>query len=399
MGTFLPVVNIGGPAWPVVLPPFTYEPLSPARLLDTRASGQTVDGQFRGGGPRPGGSTLELQVTGRAGVPATASAAVLNVTVSGATRAGFVTAFPCGTARPNASNLNYRVGQTVPNLVIAKIGQGGKVCLYVEGATQLIADITGYQPFHTAYGGLSPARLLDTRGSGATVDGQFQRGGVRASGSTLALQVAGRGGVPTTATSVVLNVTVSGATAAGFVTVFPCGTTRPNASNLNYTAGQTVPNLVIAKIGQNGQVCLYVERATQLIADVAGTFPPNDPFVGLAPARLLDTRSSGQTVDGQQRGGGPRAAGTTLEVQVTQRGGVPAGASAVVLNVTATGATRAGFVTVFPCGQPRPNASNLNYTAGQTVPNLVISRVGANGRVCFYTESATNLIADVTGAY
>jgi hypothetical protein len=105
-----------------------FEPLAaPQRLLDTRPGAATADGQFAGIDVRPAGSTLELVVAGRAGVSATASSVVLNVTVDAARDDGFVTVHPCDTPRPNASNLNYRSGQTIPNTVVTRLGAGGTV--------------------------------------------------------------------------------------------------------------------------------------------------------------------------------------------------------------------------------------------------------------------------------
>jgi hypothetical protein len=120
--------------------------LSPARLLETRDGLSTVDGALNGVGVRGVGSTTELQVAGRGGVPGDAAAVVLNVTVTGGVGPGFVTVFPCGSAQPNASNLNYLAGSTVANAVIAKIGVGGRVCLFVSNGTHLIADVNGYFP-------------------------------------------------------------------------------------------------------------------------------------------------------------------------------------------------------------------------------------------------------------
>jgi hypothetical protein len=125
-----------------------YMPISPARLLDSRPGSATVDSQFAGGGVVGAGGVLELSVLGRGGVPASGvGAVVLNVTVTAPTAASFVTVWPTGEARPNASNLNMAAGQTVPNLVIAKVGAGGKVSLANEaGSTHLIADVTGWFP-------------------------------------------------------------------------------------------------------------------------------------------------------------------------------------------------------------------------------------------------------------
>ncbi|MCU1389163.1 MAG: hypothetical protein JWL72_2501 [Ilumatobacteraceae bacterium] len=373
--------------------------LVPARLLDTRADGTTVDGAGQAAGLQEAGSTIEVQVIGRAGVPAGAAAAVLNVTVTDARAAGFVTVWPCGSDRPNASSLNYVAGSTVPNGVIAKIGANGKVCLYVSNAAHLLVDVAGFFSATAPYVPLVPARVLDTRPDGTTFDGQGQAAGLPAQGSVTEVQITGRAGVPADAAAVVLNVTVTEARGAGFVTVFPCGTDRPNASNLNYVTGSTVPNNVIAKIGAGGKVCLYTSNATHLLADVNGYFRPTTAFQAIVPARLLDTRADGSTIDGANQGAGVAAQGSVTEVQVTGRAGAPSGATAVVLNVTVTDAQGAGFVTVWPCGTDRPNASSLNFVQNSTVPNGVLAKLGANGKVCLYVSNGTHLLTDVAGFF
>lgn len=126
----------------------------------------------------------------------------------------------------------------------------------------------------------------------ATVDGQFVELGMRSAGVTTALVVAGRGGVPADARAVALNVTSTGSLGGGFATVYPCGTPRPNASNLNFAPGQTVANAVTAKVGDGGAVCIYNDAATHLIVDVNGYYSPAANFGSLDPARLLDTRRS-----------------------------------------------------------------------------------------------------------
>jgi len=80
-------------------------------------------------------------------------------------------------------------------------------------------------------------------------------------------------------------------------------------------------------------------------------------------------------------------------------GGVPAGATAVALNVTVDSPNGVGFVTVFPCGVPMPNASNLNFSAGQTVANAVLATLGTGGKVCFFVTATAHLIVDVNAAY
>ena len=383
-----------------------YTPLVPARLLDTRPVGPgigTVDGQYLSGGVVPGGTTLQLQVAGRGGVPNDAKAVALNVTVTEASQNGFLTVFPCGVPIPTASSLNYDAAETVPNAVLTKLGTGGTVCLYVQRTTHLIVDVNGEFPPTSTYTPLVPARLLDTRSAGpgiGTIDGLSLSGGVVAGGTTLQLQVGGRGGVALDAKAAALNVTVTEASEAGFLTVFPCGIPIPTASNLNYVAGDTVPNAVISELGTDGTVCFFAQRTTHLIVDVNGDFPATSSYTPLVPARLLDTRPAGpgiSTIDGLSLSGGVVTGGTTLELQVGGRGGVRADARAVMLNVTVTEASEAGFLTVFPCGVPIPTASNLNYVAGGTVPNAVLSKVGTDGKVCLFAQRTTHLIVDVNG--
>ena len=378
--------------------------LSPRRILETRSGPNltTVDGQFQGQGRRAAGSVLELTVAGRAGVPADAAATVLNVTAVFPDGPGYLTVFPCGENQPNASSVNYQTGQVVPNAVVAKIGAGGKVCIFTLAATDLLVDVNGYVLPGGAPATVSPGRLLETRSGPnlTTVDGQFQGQGRRAAGSVLELTIAGRGAVPADASAAVLNVTAVFPDGPGYLTVFPCGENQPNASSVNYQAGQVVPNAVLAKIGAGGKVCIFTLAATDLLVDVNGFVPAGSRLATLTPARLLETRSGPnlETVDRQFEGGGRRPAGSVLELTVAGRGNVPADASAVMLNVTAVFPDGPGYLTVFPCGEDQPNASSVNYQAGQVVPNAVLAKIGAAGKVCVFTLAATDLVVDVTAA-
>ncbi len=222
----------------------------------------------------------------------------------------------------------------------------------------------------------------------ATVDGQFAELGLRGAGVTTAVVVANRGGVPGDARAVTLNVTSTGSLAGGYATVYPCGMPRPDTSNLNFAPGQTVANAVTAKVGVDGAVCIYNDAPTHLIVDVNGYYPSSANFGALDPARLLDTRRS--SIPG---------AGVTTAVVVANRGGVPGDARAVTLNVTSTGSLAGGYATVYPCGMPRPDTSNLNFAPGQTVANAVTAKVGVDGAVCIYNDAPTHLIVDVNGYY
>ena len=240
-------------------------PLEPSRLLDTR-SGVGIDAAGRVGR----GQRVDLQVTGQGGVPSSGvSAVVLNVTVDQPASDGFLSVGPGGEAIPETSNLNFVAGLTVPNLVVCKVGDGGMVSFSAEcDAVHLIADVFGYFGSDGAkVRTVRPERLLDTRsGTGAP---QQPVG----SGNPVTLQVTGRGGVPSTATAVVLNVTATQVTATSFVTVWPTGTPMSDTSNLNMTAGGTSANLVITKLGAGGTVDIAnAFGEAHLIADVTGYF-------------------------------------------------------------------------------------------------------------------------------
>ena len=211
--------------------------------------------------------------------------------------------------------------------------------------------------------------------------------------------MAGRDKVPATASAVMLNVTAVFPTGPGYLTVFPCGAPRPLASNVNYAAGQVVPNAVLAKIGTGGTVCIYSLVDTDVVIDVTGFVPAGGSPSTVVPARLLETRvgADDKTVDGLFQGIGPVRAGVVLELPVAGRDKVPATASAVMLNVTAVFPTGPGYLTVFPCGAPRPLASNVNYAAGQVVPNAVLAKIGTGGTVCIYSLVDTDVVIDVTG--
>ncbi len=287
------------------------------------------------------------------------------------------------TLDPLASNDGAGNGSSVS----LRVEAGHTYHVAVDGGDGVTGSIAlGFTWTPSSFVSLVPARLLESRSGLVTVDGVSSGVGVRGAGSVTELVVAGRGGVPADASAVVLTVTVTEPVGAGFVTVFPCGSPRPLASNVNFVAGATVANSVVSGVGVGGRVCLFSMVDAQLVVDVDGFFPASSSFVSLVPARLLESRSGlahGRWVC--SAGIGVRGAGSVTELVVAGRGGVAADASAVVLTVTVTEPVGAGFVTVFPCGSPRPLASNVNFVAGATVANSVVSGVGVGGRVCLFT--------------
>jgi hypothetical protein len=229
------------------------------------------------------------------------------------------------------------------------------------------------------------------------VDGQDQAFGRLAAGAVKQIQVTGRGGVPADAAAVLLNVTAVRPDAEGYFTVYPCDEPRPLASNVNYFAGGIEPNAVLAKLSNTGSVCIYTFAESHLVVDVNGYVPAGSSVGPLTPARLADSREGNPTVDGRDEAFGRLAAGAVAEIQVTGRGGVPAGAAAVLLNVTAVRPDGEGYFTVHPCDEPRPLASNVNYFAGGIEPNAVLAKLSATGSVCIYTFAASHLVVDVNG--
>jgi hypothetical protein len=244
-----------------------YHPLPPNRILDSRFGVQGISGKL---GP---GGTFDVPVTNIGGVPAQASgvtAVVLNVTVTDPSAASFLTVYPTGVPRPTASNLNFGQGQTVPNLAIVKVGAFGKVSVYnCCGFTHVIFDVVGWYggagTDGTLFESLSPNRILDTR-VGFGYPGKLGHNG------TAGIDVTA-GGVPEGVKAVVLNATATEATAAGYITVYPSNAAKPNASNLNFAPGQTVPNLVMVKVPPNGIVNVYnAAGQVHVIFDVVGYF-------------------------------------------------------------------------------------------------------------------------------
>lgn len=380
--------------------------LTPARLLDTRTPFVTVDGQFGGIGAIAGGGSVDLVVSGRGGVPDSGVAAVaLNVTVTRPAWDGFVTVFPTGAPRPNASNLNYVRGQTVPNMVIVGVGAGGAVTLFSSHATHLVVDVLGWFPAGGGFQAVTPARLVETRwGPGfGTVDNRGR--GLGPNGhDDAAWAFLGRGGVPDVmgaASAVALNVTSTGSTHPGYFTVYPHTAPRSVTSNLNFAAGQTVPNMVIVPLPPGGTIHVYngSDGRSDLVIDLLGWFAAGPSFTGLAPKRLMDTRAGETTVDGQFLGAGAIGVGEERLLRVVDRADIPAAnVGAVALNVTVTNPTANGYLTVYPSGVERPTASNLNFSAGQTVANMVIVPAGANGEISLFNFAGrTDVAVDVLG--
>jgi len=395
---------------PITQPPITQPPIAspvddftsvgPKRVFDTRA-GQSPNA-LRSVGKRQvsGGYELEVRMTDIAGfVPASGVGAVsLNVTSTESTAGGFITVYACG-ARELVSSLNFPGGTTVGNAVIAPVSNTGTVCFYANAPTDIIVDINGWFAAGAAFHAVGPQRVFDTRPGNSPGALRTVATTALAANTTIEVRLTDLAGyVPAAGVSAVsLNVVVTEPEAAGFITVYSCGS-RALVSSVNYVAGHTVSNAVIAPVSANGTVCFYSLATTHLVVDINGWFEVGAGFTGVDPSRVLDTRpgespAAMRAVTKAKIGGGH-----ILEVEVTDLAGlVPAGGvRAVSLNVTVTNTEADGFVTVFPCGTME-EVSSLNYGAGSTVGNAVLAPVSATGTICLYSNQRTDVIVDING--
>ncbi len=377
--------------------------LTPARILDTR------DGTGGFSQPIGPGQSIDVQVAGVGGVPASGvSSVVFNATAVDPTAATYLTVWPAGITRPVISNVNVRASETRPNLVTVALGVGGKVSLYNNGGlTHAIFDVVGFYsdasgPAGSRFHPSDPFRLFDTRGG---------TGGVPAAaisaGGMLNVQVIGRGPVPITGvTAVVLNVTVTAPTSPGYLTVFPSDVTMPKASNLNFVPNETVPNLVTVRVPVGGVISFFNSGGTtHVLADVVGYYDTqrvgdSGRFVAVTPTRALDSRPSKSAIPPDHY----------FVLTVSGYDGIPANASGAVLNVTATNTTAAGYLTIFPDDNCKiPLVSNLNFQSGDSVANQVITRLSLKaecseadtaGAIGVYNSGGnTDVIIDVFGYF
>lgn len=374
-----------------------FMPATPARILDTRA------GNGAAKAPVASGHIVHLMVNGRGGV-AHASSVLLNLTVTGGTAPGYVTAFPHGSARPNASSLNYRTGQTVANLVDVPIGPDGIVELYNQGGkVQLIADVEGFDTLtprgagtvlkSAAYGLGDWPKVLDTRGSTS------RKLGARESVTFTAFPAPPPQDGSMHASAVVLKVTETSATAASYVQAYTPGRARPVSSNLNFAAGETRSTTVVVPMDYQGRVSLYNSAGSvDLIVSAEGVYYPfvprtdsvNRPMAAITPVRALDTRTT--------IGGHHSRLGVTqkLRFKVAGISGVPAGATGVLVNLTAVNGSGSGYLSSWGEGTRQPGDSSVNYMVGQVTPNLVYLSV-LNGYVDLYngSDGTVDVLADV----
>ena len=347
--------------------------ISPDRVLDTRVGVGAPTGRVSPG--------QVLRLTMPADVTEN-SAVSFNLTATDAGAPGFVTTWPCG-SQPDTSNLNVFPGVVSTNLAIVGM-TAGDVCLSSSVEVHLIADLMGTFAGSDDFRAATPSRIVDTREDSSRLDdGEVRR-----------ISLTQGDGYQSATGGVALNVTVVNPGADGYVTIYPCGD-RPLASTVNYRRGDIVPNFTIVSYGA-GEVCAYTSADTDLVIDSFG-WSSNDGELQLAsPSRIVDTRS------GDGWNGAPPSPASTVRLRVAGIDDVPLNAQGVLMTLVATDATADGYVTVYPCDAPRPEASILNLRNGAIRANLAFVPLSAtDGEICMwvYTTdgSSVGLVGDVVG--
>ena len=366
-------------------PSVGFQPLTPARVVDTREN--------LGATKLDAGVTKTIPIAGRGGVPAGASAVSANFTIVGQSGGGYLTVWNCAATRPVVSTVNFSAGEVAPNAATIPLDGSGNLCVFSTTATHLVVDVNGYYGTAGAarFTPIAPVRLMDTReGRGAN--------GPLTGGQVVSLQIGGTAGVPSGVSAVTLNVTSTDATADGYVTVWACDGTRPVVSNLNPTRGRVRPNLVVTPVAADGTVCFFTLNPTQLVVDVTGylsggsvrKFTPSSPF------RFTDTRDRLRPEVNGGTGGSQLQAGQTLVVPIAGVRGVPSNAKAVSLNLTVTNGAGPGYITAWPCGD-RPVVSTANFEANTPVSNGAQLPLSSSGSLCIYSNQTVHVVIDVNG--
>ena len=372
-------------------PGSTFHPITATRLLDSRTPTGGWNGKLVAGAPR------ELTVAGVIGLPAEATAVVLNLTATDVTDMTYLTAWPSGVQQPTASILNVVAGDTIANHATVQVGAEGTITLATaQGSMNVIADILGYympagsMPLGDGYHTIEPVRVLDSR----TATGGWNSSPL-AAGAPRNLKVAGTNGIPSDATAVVLSITVTDTSNLTYLRVQPTGRAASN-SNIAVNPGQTITNLVTSAVDTGGQLTFTNNTGTiDVVADVVGYYGHADggaAFHPISPTRVLDSRIG---TGGPATPWGPGTIRTVSTATIAPVGSI----TAVAANLTATDTTAMSLLTLYPSA-PRPATSNLLFTPGQTIASAANTGVAPDGTVSLYNQLGTaSLILDVDGYF
>ncbi|MFN0166343.1 MAG: PQQ-dependent sugar dehydrogenase [Bryobacteraceae bacterium] len=384
---------------------YRFVPVTPCRTVDTRV-GQGALGAFGPPALSAGAIRMVPIPAGPCGIPSSAKAYSLNVTVVPRGFLSYLTIWPVGQPQPVVSTLNSFQGEVVANAAIVPGGSSGAVNVFVTDATDVIMDINGFfaapgSPGELQFYPVPPCRLADTRADSQKT-GPFGApslsGGLARSFPVLA----GGCGIPSSARAYALNATVVPPGPLDYLTLWPSGSSQPLVSTLNSFSGAIVANAAIVPAGQGGAVNVFASQATDVILDINGYFAPPGPgglnFTPVAPCRVADTRrGSGFT---GAFGEPPLNPGANRVLTASASNcGIPPTARALAFNVTVVPAASLSFLTAWPTGLALPQVSTLNSFRGFVVANAAIIPTGTGGAVSFYATDQTDLIVDVSGYF
>ncbi len=420
--------------------PGAFTAISPVRICDTRPVGTGIapnECNGPGKGTLGPNGTITAQITGSTQVPAGAQAVVANITaIDRGTSGTVVIAYPANTARPVASNINLATGTAEANLAIVQLSSTGAITLFNSvGEADVIVDVEGF--FGTpggssagAFHSIPPLRMCDSRGAPSHTVCSTATGGTSApllGGTWRKIVLSGvPPGVPPntpdiptdgTAAAAAFNLTGTAASVPTYLAVAvpsgsdACPTKAPQFSNVNPTPGISLPNRVISNLGPHGDICLFSAAGSiNFVIDVNGWFgkataSPGAFFYSVPPTRVCDTRPS----DGTRCQAQPLGANKSELVDMAGVVAVPAWTThvasppvAVVANLTAVAGSAATVFTLYPSDESRPQASDLNPTAGEVIANLTITSLGQTGSspgnvYLFNAVGAINAVLDVAG--
>ncbi|MEO1058176.1 MAG: hypothetical protein AAFY28_14795 [Actinomycetota bacterium] len=390
-------IPVSGPVPPPEPPDPPVEPESPERIVDTREGEETSDGLQEGEGLVEAGTSKEVEVAGRANVPDDAKAVIINAIAVGPDGNGYLSFYPCDEDVPTTSSLNYQRGQVVANSAIVKMSGDGDICVFSLRDVHVVVDVTGYIGADSTVVPLVPARLAESREEEETIDDESAGFGKVDAKSVTEVDVAGRGGVPDDAVAVAVNLAAVQADGNGNLRVYPCSDEPPLASNVNVTAGGTRANSAIVALSDTGSVCVYSSTSTDFILDVTAAFLDDPDFLPGDPVRLLETRPTEQTVDGQSQGAGKLDAKSTTRVQVAGRAGLPDDLDFAAVNLTAVEPDGNGYATGYPCDEDLPDTSSINFSANAiATPNSGVLKLDADGGVCIYAHESVHMVMDAS---
>ncbi|MGD9703242.1 MAG: hypothetical protein AB7V74_12675, partial [Acidimicrobiia bacterium] len=350
---------------------------APYRMIDTRE----LPGKLGAG------RSLEVPIVGKGGVSADATAVLATVVAVDGCADAFVAAYPCGAGVPTTSVVNATAGSIIANGALVRLSAEGSLCLYANAPVDVVVDVAAWVGAAGAAPlPVPPTRLVDTRPG---FDQRLTLPQHRvAAGTTFEVPMSSLPEV-VGATAVAVNLAAVNPATDGFLTLFPgpCSSGRPLAANLNVAAGRTMAAGATSAIGA-GSICVFTSTTIDLVVDLGAVYGSGTThLVTTAPRRLLDTR---ETV--------AIAASGTIVLDLDDAAlGAPPDATGLVASLATTDATTPGFLTVFPCAGGRPNVSNLNMNANQTIANLFVSGVDAERKVCIFSLSATQVIVDLEG--